>query len=89
MNNSADVTKENIKEWNLNWPQMSDHLNGILIICRHRIWENNFLFNLINYKPAIEKIYSYANDSFETKCQSLINKRERTGLKHFNVSKIF
>ena len=89
MINSDDVTKENIKEWDLNWSQMSDHLNGILIIWRHRIWKNNFLFNLINHKPAIEKFYLYAKDSFEAKYQSLINRRERTGLKHFNVSKIF
>ena len=89
MINSDNVTKENIKEWNLNWPWMSDHLNGILIIWRHRIWKNNFLFNLINHKPAIEKFYLYAKDSFEAKYQSLINRRERTGLKHFNVSKIF
>ena len=34
-------------------------------------------------------IYLYAKDTYETKHQLLINKRESTGLKHFNDSKAF
>ena len=37
----------------------------------------------------IDKIYLYANDPYEAKYQLLINKREITGLKHFNDSKAF
>ena len=45
--------------------------------------------NLINNQPDIDKIYLYAKDPYEAKYQFLINKREGTGLKHFNDSKAF
>ena len=35
------------------------------------------------------KIYFYARDPYEAKFQLLINKRESTGLKHFNDPKAF
>ena len=35
------------------------------------------------------KIYLYTKDPYEVKYQFLINKRESTGLKHFNDSKTF
>ena len=37
----------------------------------------------------MDKIYLYAKDPHEAKYQFLINKRESTGLKHFNDSKAF
>ena len=40
-------------------------------------------------KPDIDKINLYAKDSYETKYQFLVNKRETTGLKHFNDLKDF
>ena len=43
--------------------------------------------NLINNHPDIDKIYLCAKNAYEAKYQFLINKRERTGLKHFNDSK--
>ena len=45
--------------------------------------------NLINNQPDIDKIYLYAKDSYETKYQYLINKREKVALKHFNDPKVF
>ena len=45
--------------------------------------------NLINNQPDIDKIYLYAKDLYEDKYQFLINKRESTGLKHFNDPKAF
>ena len=45
--------------------------------------------NLINNQPDIDKIYLYAKDPYEDKYQLLINKRESTGLKHFNDPKGF
>ena len=45
--------------------------------------------NLINNQPDIDKIYLYAKDPYEDKYQFLINKRESTGLKHFNDPKAF
>ena len=45
--------------------------------------------NLINKQPDIDKIYLYAKDPYEANYQFLINKRETTGLKHFNDLKPF
>ena len=49
----------------------------------------NQLFNLISQQPDIDKTYLYAKDPYEAKYQFLVNKRERTGLKKFNDSKVF
>ena len=49
----------------------------------------NALLNLINNQPDIDKKYLYAKDPFEAKYQFLINKKESTGLKHFNDPKVF
>ena len=87
MINFDDVIKENIKEHNPNWAQISDHPYGTLIIGGSGSGKTNSLFNLINQQPDIYKIYLYAKDQFETKYKFLINKRESTDLKHFNDSK--
>ena len=51
--------------------------------------KGNWLFNLMSHPLEIEKIYLYAKDTYEAKYQLLINKRERTGLKHFTSPKDF
>ena len=51
--------------------------------------KTNALLKLINNQPDIDKIYLYAKDPYESKYQLLINKRESTGLKHFNDRKAF
>ena len=84
-----DVTKQNIKEHNPNWPHFPDHPCRILIIEGSGSGKTNLLFNLINQQPDIEKSYLYAKDPYEAKYQFLINKRESTGLKHFNDSRNF
>ena len=89
MINFDDVVKENIKEHNPNWPQISDHPYKILIIGSSRSGKTNSLSNLINQQPDIDKIYLYAKDPYESKYQFLINKRESIELKHFNGSKAF
>ena len=89
MSNFDDVTKENIKEHNPNWPQISDHSYRILISGGSGFGKTNSLFNLINQQPDIIKTYLYAKDLFEAKYQFLIKKRESTGLKNFNDSKAF
>ena len=48
MINFDDVTKENIKKHNLNWPQIPDHPYRILTIRSSRSEKTNLLFNLIN-----------------------------------------
>ena len=61
----------------------------ILIIGGSGSGKTNALLNLVNDQPNIDKIYSYAKDPYEAKYQFLINKRESTGLKHFNDPKVF
>ena len=51
--------------------------------------KTNSLFGLIIHQPDINKIYLYSKDSYESKYQLLINKRESTGLKHLNDSIAF
>ena len=77
-----DVTKENRKGHNSNWSPILDHPYRVLIIGSSRSGEKNSSFNLINQQPDIDKKFLYAKDSYETKYQVLINKRERTRLKH-------
>ena len=88
MINFNDVIKENTKEHNLNWPQIFDHSYRILIIGGSVSGKTIFLFNLISHQPYIDEIYFYAKDPYKAG-QLLINKRENTGLKHFNDSKAF
>ena len=83
------ITKEDIKEHNPNWPEIPDHPYRILIVGGSGSGKTNALLNLINHEPDIDKIYLYAKDPYEAKYQFLINKRESTGLKHFNDSKAF
>ena len=45
--------------------------------------------NLKNNQPYVDKIYLYAKDPYEAQYKFLINKRESTGLKHFNDTKAF
>ena len=80
MINFDDVTKENIKEHNPNWPQIPDHPYRILIIGGSGSGKTNSLFNLINEEPDIDKIYLYAKDPYEAKYQFLIKKQACTDL---------
>ena len=82
-------TNENIIEHNSKWPYIPDHPYRILIIGGSGSGKTNALLNLINKQPVIDKRYLYAKDSYETKYQYLINKREKVGLNHFNDPKAF
>ena len=85
MINFDDVTKEH----NLIWPQLSDHTYGILLVGGSGSGKTNAVFNLISQMLDINKIYLYAKHPYKTKYLLLINKREGSGLKHFNESKGF
>ena len=47
------------------------------------------MFNLINEQPDVDKVYLYAKNPYDAKYQSLLNKRESTGLKRFDNYKNF
>ena len=58
---------------------------------KRRFWirKNKCIIKVNNNRPDIDKIYWYAKDAYEAKCQFLINKRESAGLHHFNDPKAF
>ena len=89
MINFDDYANENKTEHNLKWLYIPDHRHIILIIVGSGSGKTNALLNLINNQPDIDKIYLYAKDPYEAKYQFLINKRESTGLNHFNDPKAF
>ena len=76
------VYNVNKKEHNPNWPYIPDHPYRILIIGGSGSGKTNALLNLIHNQPYIDKIYLYAKDPYEDKCQYLISKRERVGINH-------
>ena len=78
-----------MKEHNIKWPEIPDHLYQILIIEGSGSGKTNTLLNLINNEPGINKFYLYAKDPYKAIYQLLINKRENTGLKYFNNSNVF
>ena len=89
MINFDDVTKENIKENNPNWPQILDCPNRILKIRSSGSGKTIQLLNLIIHQPNIYKIYLYAKEPYEAKYQFLINKGESKKLQHLNDPKVF
>ena len=89
MINDDDVTKENVKEHNPDWPQIPNHPYRMLIIGSSGSRKATSLFYLKNHQPDIDEIYLYAKDPFEAEYQFLINKRETTVLNRFNDSKAF
>ena len=89
MINFDDYVNENKTKHNKNWPYTPDHPYRILIIGGSGSGKTNVLLNLIDNQPDIDKIYLYAKDPYEAKCQYLINKRENVGINHFNDPKAF
>ena len=89
MINFDDFSNENKTEHKLKWPYIPDHPYKIVIIGGSGSGKRNALLNLINTQPDIDKTYLYAKDPYEAKYQFLTNKRESTGLQHFNESKTF
>ena len=88
MINFDDYRNENKTQLNnLQWPYIPDHPCRILIIGGSGSGKTNALLNLINNQPDIDKIYSYAKDSYEAIYKFLINKRGSTGLKQFMTLK--
>ena len=61
------ISKENIKEHNPKWPEITDHPYQISIIGSSCSGKTNAFLNLINNEPDIDKIDSYAKDPFKAK----------------------
>ena len=89
MINFDDYTNANNTEHDSKWPYIPDHPYRILIIGGSGSGKTNPLLNLIKNHLDLDKIFLYAKDPYEAKYQFLINKRESTGLKHFNNPKAF
>ena len=89
MINFNEYTNENRISHNPNSPHFPDYSYRILIIGGSGSRKTNTLLNLINNQADIDKIYLYAKDFYEDKYQFSINKRESTGLRHFNDPKAF
>ena len=73
------IIKEDMKEHNPKWPEISNHPCRILINGGSGSGKTNALLNLINDETDIDKIYLYAKNPYKAKYQLLINKRESTG----------
>ena len=57
MINFDDVTRENPKKHNPNWPQIPDHPYRILITGGSCSGKTNSLLNLISHQPDTDKNY--------------------------------
>ena len=76
MINLDDVTKGNLKEHNINWPQIPNDSCRILMIRCSGSGKTNVSFTLISQQPDIDEIYLYAKDPYEANYQLLITKRQ-------------
>ena len=59
------IRKENIKEQNANFPDISENPYKILIVAIFGSWRLNTLLNVVSNKPDIDTIYSSAKDLYE------------------------
>ena len=89
MINFDHYVNENKTGHNKNWPYIPDHPYRTLIIGGLGSGKTNFILNLIENQPDIDKIYLYAEDPYESKYQYLIDKRLSVGINHFNDPKAF
>ena len=89
MINLDSIINENNKEYYKKWSYIPNHQYRILIICSSGSGKTNTLLNLINEQGVIDKIYLYAKDFSEPKCEYLIKNCENAEIKHVNNSKAF
>ena len=73
-----------------NWPYIPHQPYKILVISSSGSGKANVLLNLIKHqRPDINKIYLYVKDPLESKCQLLINEREKVGIQNLKNPKAF
>ena len=80
---------DNNNNHNEKCPYIPDHPYRILIIGGSGSGKTNILLNVITDQKDIDKIYLYARDFSESKCEYLIKNRENAGIKYLNNSKAF
>ena len=84
-----DFTGENLKEHNLNCPQVPDYRNRILITGSCESEKTNVSPYLMSHQPDTDNIYLYVNGEYKTKCQMLLKKCKNVDLKHCSGSRSF
>ena len=84
-----DFINENKTNYNLKYILEIYNPYRLLIIGGSGSKKTNAPLNLIKNQQDIDKIYLYAKDQYKAKYQYLINKRQKTDLKHFDDSKVF
>ena len=89
MINFDDYLNENKTKHNSKWMYIPDYPYRVLIVGGSGSGKTNAFLNLMNNQSDIDEIYLYAKDPYEAKYQFLINKRESTGLNHFDDPKAF
>ena len=89
MINLDNIVNNDNEKHNEKWPYIPDHPYRILIIGGSRSGKTNTLLHLINEQKDIDKIYLYAKDLSDSKCEYLIRNRENAGIKDLNDSKAF
>ena len=80
MINLDDITNENNKKHNENWPHIPDHPYRIVIISGSGSGKTNALLYLIKEHEDTDKIYLHAKDLSQPKYEFLIKKRENAGI---------
>ena len=78
-----EYTNENKLEHNSKLPHILDHPYQLPTVGGSESGKTNALLYLINNQPDIDKIYLYAKDPYEAKCQHLIKRREKVGINLF------
>ena len=89
MVNLDNITNNNNKEHNEQWPYIPDDSYRILITGCSGSGKTNKLHHLINEQKDIDKIYLNAKDLSEPKYEYLIKSRENAGINNLNDSKAF
>ena len=74
MFNLDHIANENNREHNKEWPYILDHPCKILTFGDTGSGKTNALLNLIKEQDYIDKIYLYAKDLSEPKCEFYRNK---------------